>query len=104
MKRHVRRAVCLALSAHLIESALTVHAAEAPGALTIIVRGQYTERPVLRFMITDREIDLVRSLESMHKVASSLVRSIHASIRAGETERNLSKSRGLQVRSTSSFH
>ncbi|TQM13054.1 outer membrane receptor protein involved in Fe transport [Pseudoxanthomonas sp. 3HH-4] len=58
--------MCWALSAHLIGSALSAHAAEAPGALTIVVRDQYTERPLssVRVTITERETDLVRSLET----------------------------------------
>ncbi|WFC40963.1 TonB-dependent receptor [Pseudoxanthomonas sp. SE1] len=50
----------------MIGSGLSAHAAEAPGALTIVVRDQYTERPLssVQVTITERETDLVRSLET----------------------------------------
>lgn len=66
MNRHVRRALWLALSAHLIGFSLSAHAAEAPGALTIIVRDQYTDRPLpsVRVTITERETASARSLET----------------------------------------
>jgi len=56
----------LALSAHLIGFSLSAHAAEAPGALTIIVRDQYTDRPLpsVRVTITERETASARSLET----------------------------------------
>jgi hypothetical protein len=58
--------VWLALSAHLIGFSLSTHAAEAPGALTIVVRDQYTERPLpsVRVTITERETAVARSLET----------------------------------------
>ena len=66
MDRYVRRALWLALSAHLIGLSLPAHAAEAPGALTIIVRDQYTERPLsnVQVTITERETNLARSVET----------------------------------------
>ena len=66
MDKYVRRALWLALSAHLIGFSLSTHAAEAPGALTIIVRDQYTERPLssVQVTITERETALARSLET----------------------------------------
>jgi len=56
----------LALSAHLIGFPLYAHAAEAPGALTIIVKDQHTDRPLpnARVTITERETDSARSLET----------------------------------------
>lgn len=60
------RALWLALSAHLIGFSLSTHAAEAPGALTIVVRDQNTERPLssVQVTITERETALARSLET----------------------------------------
>lgn len=56
----------LALSTHLIGFSLPTLAAEAPGALTIIVRDQYTERPLsgVQVTITERETAVARSLET----------------------------------------
>ena len=56
----------LALSAYSIGFSLSIHAAEAPGALTIIVRDQYTERPLsnVQVTITKRETALAQSLET----------------------------------------
>lgn len=66
MSRHARRALWLALSAHLIGFPLFTHAAEAPGALTIIVKDQNTDRPLsnANVTITKRETDSARSLET----------------------------------------
>src|SRR5690606_36084035 len=66
MRRHARHALWLALSAHLIGFPLYAHAAEAPGALTIIVKDQHTDRPLpnARVTITERETDSARSLET----------------------------------------
>ncbi|MEN1961309.1 carboxypeptidase-like regulatory domain-containing protein [Luteimonas sp. MJ246] len=66
MSRHARRALCLALSAHLIGFPLATHAAEAPGALAIVVKDQNTDRPLAnaKVTITERETDRVRSLET----------------------------------------
>lgn len=66
MERHVRRVLCLALSAPLIGFPLATHAAEAPGALTIVVTDQYTDRPLpnAQVTITKRETDSARSLET----------------------------------------
>jgi hypothetical protein len=66
MKRYLRRTLWLALSTHLIGFSLTTLAAEAPGALTIIVRDQYTERPLagVQVTITERETAVARSLET----------------------------------------
>ena len=66
MRRHARHALWLALSAHLIGFPLYAHAAEAPGALTIIVKDQHTDRPLpnARVTLTERETDSTRSLET----------------------------------------
>jgi hypothetical protein len=66
MSRHARRALWLALSTHLIAVPLPTHAAEMPGALTIIVRDQDTGRPLpdAQVTITERETDAVQSLET----------------------------------------
>ncbi|MGY1410784.1 TonB-dependent receptor [Luteimonas sp. A611] len=56
----------MALSAHLIGFPLYAHAADAPGALTIIVKDQYTDRPLsnAKVTITERETASARSLET----------------------------------------
>lgn len=66
MNRHARRVLCFALSAHLIGFPLLTQAAEAPGALTIIVKDQHTDRPLpdAKVTITERETDSARSLET----------------------------------------
>lgn len=66
MSRHARRVLCLALSAYLIGAATVAHAAEAPGALTIIVRDRYTDRPLpnAQVTLTERETNTARSLET----------------------------------------
>src|SRR5687768_1460708 len=66
MSRYLRRALWVALSAHLAGFSLSSHAAEAPGALTIIVRDQYSERPLsnVQVTITERETALARTLET----------------------------------------
>lgn len=66
MSRYARRVLSLALSAQLIGIPLATHAAEAPGALTIIVRDQETDRPLpnAKVTLTERETDATRSLET----------------------------------------
>ena len=66
MARHARRALWLALSVHLIGCPLLAHAAEAPGALTIVVRDQHTDRPLpnARVTLTERDTNSARSLET----------------------------------------
>lgn len=66
MNRYLRRALWLALPAHLIGFSLSTHAAEAPGALTIVVRDQYTERPLpsVQVTLTERETAVARSLQT----------------------------------------
>jgi hypothetical protein len=66
MSRYARRALWLALSAHLIGFPLLSHAAEAPGALTIIVKDRYTDRPLpnAQVTLTERETNSARSLET----------------------------------------
>src|SRR5690606_28860937 len=66
MRRHARRALWLALSVHLIGFPLLTHAAEAPGALTIVVRDQHTDRPIpnARVTLTERQTSSTRSLET----------------------------------------
>ena len=66
MRRHATRALWLALSVHLIGLPLSAHAVEAPGALTIIVKDQNTDRPLsnAKVTITERETDATRSVET----------------------------------------
>ncbi len=66
MGSYARRTLCLAVSAHLMGLPLATHAAEAPGALTIVVTDQYTDRPLpnATVTITERETDSTRSLET----------------------------------------
>ena len=66
MGRHSRRALSLALSASLLGASLATHAAEAPGALTIVVRDQTTDRPLpgARVTLTERDTNATRSLDT----------------------------------------
>ncbi|MDP9139690.1 MAG: TonB-dependent receptor [Pseudomonadota bacterium] len=66
MSKHLRRASWLTLSALLIGFPLVTHAAEAPGALTVIVKDQITERPLptVQITITERETNSTRSVET----------------------------------------
>lgn len=56
----------LTLSALLIGVPVFTHAAEAPGALTVIVRDEITDRPLadVQITITERETNLTRSAET----------------------------------------
>jgi hypothetical protein len=64
--RNFRRASGLTLFALLTGLPPFAHAAEAPGALTIIVRDQNTDRPLpnARITLTERETDTTRSVET----------------------------------------
>ena len=64
--RHFRQGSWLTLSALLIGLPLVTHAAEAPGALTIIVRDQNTDRPLstVQISITERETSSTQDLET----------------------------------------
>ncbi|MBB5210517.1 TonB-dependent receptor [Microbulbifer hydrolyticus] len=64
MSRQLRQASWLALSAYLIGFPLVTHAAEAPGALTFIVKDQNTDRPLSSVQITleERETNSTRSV------------------------------------------
>lgn len=66
MSRQFRQAPWLTLSALLIAFPLFTHAAEAPGALTVIVRDQITARPLssVQITITERETSSTRSVET----------------------------------------
>lgn len=66
MSRHLRTVSSWALWALLIGSPLYTHAQEAPGALTIIVKNQNTERPLptVQITITERETGATRSVET----------------------------------------
>lgn len=66
MCRLLRRAPWLTLAVLLIGFPLFTHAAEAPGALTIIVKDQTTDRPVstVQVTITERETNTTRSVET----------------------------------------
>jgi 5-hydroxyisourate hydrolase-like protein (transthyretin family) len=66
MSRHLRQASWLTPLALLIGFPLFTHAAEAPGALTIIVKDQYTDRPLstVQITITERETNSTRSVET----------------------------------------
>ncbi|WP_198411190.1 TonB-dependent receptor [Marinimicrobium alkaliphilum] len=65
MGRHLRQVLWLTLSMLLVGFSLVAHAAEAPGALTIIVRDQ-TERPLsaAEVTITRRETGATQSVET----------------------------------------
>jgi hypothetical protein len=66
MGRHARRALALALSAQLTVLPLLAHAQEAPGALTIVVRDQNTNRPLpdATVTLTKRDTEASRSLQT----------------------------------------
>ena len=65
MSGQLRQVSWLTLSALLIGFPLFTHAAEAPGALTVIVKDQ-TERPLstAQITITERETNSSRSVET----------------------------------------
>ncbi len=64
--RHLRQISWFTVLALLVSFPLSTKAAEAPGALTVIVRDQITERPVpaAQITITERETNATRSLET----------------------------------------
>ena len=66
MSRQLRSVSCLILSALLMGFSLFTHAAEAPGALTFIVKDQVTDRPLPAVQITikERETNSTRSVET----------------------------------------
>ncbi|MCB1635973.1 MAG: carboxypeptidase regulatory-like domain-containing protein, partial [Xanthomonadales bacterium] len=63
---HSKRAAWLTLTAILMGSPPLTHAAEAPGALTIIVRDQNTDRPLsaVQITITERETNATQTVET----------------------------------------
>ncbi|WP_226661815.1 TonB-dependent receptor [Microbulbifer aggregans] len=64
MSKQLRQASQLTLAALLMGTPLFTHAAEAPGALTIVVKDQNTDRPLssAQIMIRERETDSTRSV------------------------------------------
>ncbi|QIB65138.1 carboxypeptidase regulatory-like domain-containing protein [Kineobactrum salinum] len=66
ISRHFRHVSWLTLSVLLIGFPLFSHAAEAPGALTVIVKDQKTDRPIstVQITITKRETNSTRSVET----------------------------------------
>ena len=64
--RQWRRAAWLALSAFLIGVPLSAHAAEAPGALTVVVKDQLTDRPLptVQVTITERETSSTQTVQT----------------------------------------
>ena len=66
MSRHARRALWWAVSVQLVGFPLLSQAAEAPGALTIIVNDRETGRPLsdATVTITERETDSTQSLQT----------------------------------------
>jgi len=66
MSRQLRQGSRLTLSAFLIGFPLFTHAAEAPGALTFIVKDQNTDRPLSTVQITieERETNSTRTVET----------------------------------------
>lgn len=66
MDRHLKRAWRVTLSALLLGFSLFTLAEETPGALTIVVRDQNTERPVsmTKITITERETAIKRTMET----------------------------------------
>lgn len=66
MRRHLRHLSWLTLLALQIGFPLLAHAAEAPGALTVIVRDQITDRPLpdAQITLTERDTNATRSVET----------------------------------------
>jgi 5-hydroxyisourate hydrolase-like protein (transthyretin family) len=66
MSKHLRQVSWLTLSALLMGLPLVTQAAEAPGALTVIVKDQMTDRPLstVQITITERETNSTRSVET----------------------------------------
>lgn len=66
MRRHLRQVSWLTLVVFLAGISHFAHAAEAPGALTILVKNQITDRPLptAQITITERETNATRSLET----------------------------------------
>lgn len=64
MNRYLKQVLWLTLSALLIGFSLSTHAAEAPGALTVIVKDQNTDRPLstVQIRITKRETNSTQSV------------------------------------------
>ncbi len=64
--RHLRQLSWLTLSALLSGFPLFTHAAEAPGALTVIVTDEITDRPLstVQITITERETNATRAVET----------------------------------------
>ncbi|HEY0962275.1 MAG TPA: TonB-dependent receptor [Pseudomonadales bacterium] len=64
--KDLKQAARLTLSALLIGFPVFTQAAEAPGALTVIVRDETTDRPIpnVQITITERETNLTRSAET----------------------------------------
>ncbi|QIL89298.1 TonB-dependent receptor plug domain-containing protein [Microbulbifer sp. SH-1] len=69
MSRQFRQVSGLTLSALLMGSPLYTHAAEAPGALTIVVKDQNTDRPLssAQIKIRERETNTMRTVETDEK-------------------------------------
>ena len=66
MNRHFRRASWLTVSAFLIGVPMFAHAAEAPGALTLVVKDEKSDRPLsnVQITITERETSATRAVET----------------------------------------
>ncbi|WP_183958581.1 carboxypeptidase regulatory-like domain-containing protein [Chiayiivirga flava] len=66
MSRHLKWASGLTLSTLLMGVPVPTHAAEAPGALTFVVRDQATDRSLaaVQITITERETNVTRSVET----------------------------------------
>ena len=67
MSRYLSQLSCLVLSTTvLIGFPIPAHAAEEPGALTVIVRDEITDRPLanVQITITERQTDATRSVET----------------------------------------
>lgn len=64
--RHLRQVPWLTLSPLLIGFPLSTHAQEAPGALTVIVTDENTDRPLstVQITITERETNVTRSAQT----------------------------------------
>jgi hypothetical protein len=78
MRKHSRQVFGWALAALLMVLPFLALAAEAPGALTLVVKDQTTGRPLssVRITVTERETGSARSVET--DVASSSIGSTPA--------------------------
>ncbi|TLU67346.1 TonB-dependent receptor [Thalassotalea litorea] len=66
MSRYLSQGLRITLSALLLGFSLLAHAAQAPGGMTILVKDQFTDRPLptAQITITERDTNSTRSIET----------------------------------------